>query len=251
MQPGLQFSDMMFDEDDTEINIADNSFNDADFVFDINRYRLLEHFKVGENACRGVSSFIIDNLNHLKSIEIGKLSFTLSSGPIVTRAFTISNCSELESIVLHPNNFSDYAHSFNLINLPSLKYLQIGEVGAYSTNFYKLSFSLKSSQSLFLLPFRPSQARNCDFRQRSLPIFRHYCVRRFAILSFFLLSSRSALSRNDQTGRKGPDGLRRRVVSVNHEALRWILRLIDRTAQTQNVLHWKWVLPENAHGRLL
>ena len=185
MQPGLQFSDMKIDEDETEINIADNSFNDTDFVFDINRYRLLEHFKVGENACRGVSSFIIDNLNHLKSIEIGKLSFTLSSGPIVTRAFTILNCSELESIVLHPNNFSDYAHSFNLINLPSLKYLQIGEVGTYSTNFYKLSFSLKSSQSLFLLPFRPSQARNCDFRQRSLPIFRHYCVRRFAILSFF------------------------------------------------------------------
>ena len=237
----MRFGDMKIDEDKTEINIADNSLNDADVVFDINRYRFLEHFKVGKNACRGVSSFFIDNLNHLKSIEIGKLSFTLSSGPIVTRAFTVSNCSELESIILHPNNFSDYAYSFNLINLPSLKYLQIGEVGAYSTNFYKLSFILKSSYLLFTLPFRPSQARNCDFRQRSLPIFKHYGVQRFAF-SFSFSFSRFTLSQNDQTGRKGPDGLRRRVVSTKHGALRWILRLMDRTAQSQNVLHRKWVL---------
>ena len=176
MQPGLQFSDFKIDENEKEISLADNSFNDSEIFFDINHYRLLEHFTVGVYSCRNVSSFSIHDLNHLKSIKIGELSFTLSSGPILTRAFNISNCSELESIILHPNNFTDYAHSFTLFNLPSLKYLQIGEVGAYSTNFFKLSFSLKGSFHLSILLFRPSQARNCDFGQRSLPIFVQHRV---------------------------------------------------------------------------
>ena len=90
--------------------------------------------------------FKIDGLNHLKSIKIGTNSFTKnknSNGDDDSRSFSILNCNELKSIEIGRYSFSDYCGSFELINLPKLESIKIGEIGSDSSNFYYSSFEIK------------------------------------------------------------------------------------------------------------
>lgn len=151
LSPGLLFSEMEFGENETTINIPDNSCNDTEIFIDTHSVKEIEYLVIGENSFCNVASFVIDHLDRLKSIEIGLRSFTLFSGSLDNRFFTVSNCAMLESIILHPLSFTDYGKSFTLSNLPSLKYLQIGKVGCYSSNFLSLSFCLEGIAFLAFL----------------------------------------------------------------------------------------------------
>ena len=89
-----------------------------------------------------VNLFKIDGLNHLKSIKIGKNSFTRdksgwgNNDPC--RSFSILNCAELNSIEIGSCSFSDYGGGFELRNLPKLSNIKID-----SFNFYYCSFVIK------------------------------------------------------------------------------------------------------------
>ena len=90
--------------------------------------------------------FKIDGLNELKSLKIGKNSFTMeknSYGNDSNRSFSILNCIELESIEIGSYSFSDYGGGFELKNLPKLLTIKIGEIGVNSYNFYYCSFVIK------------------------------------------------------------------------------------------------------------
>ena len=93
-----------------------------------------------------MNKFVIDGLNELKSLKIGKNSFTKkknSSGNDSSRSFSIFNCIELESIEIGKFSFSDYGGEFELINLPKLSTIKIGEIGSDSSNFCYSSFVIK------------------------------------------------------------------------------------------------------------
>ena len=55
-------------------------------------------------------------------------------------SFSILNCNELKSIEIGRYSFSDYGGGFELINLPKLSTIKIGEIGSDSFNFYYSSF---------------------------------------------------------------------------------------------------------------
>ena len=94
-----------------------------------------------------MDTFRIDGLDYLKTLKIGKNSFTRRRSSMEdnqSRSFHIVNCSQLKSVDIGSGSFSIYSGEFELRNLESLSYLTIGEIGSDSFNFYSSSFVLQS-----------------------------------------------------------------------------------------------------------
>ena len=105
-----------------------------------------ESIIIGNDCFSSVDSFVIDGWNNLKSLKIGRNSFTNvknSCGSKTSHSFSILNCVELKSIVIGEFSFSDYGGGFELKNLPSLASIKIGEIGKDSFNFWGSSFVVK------------------------------------------------------------------------------------------------------------
>ena len=127
-------------------------FNFSRFIFNYSRFKLLEELIIGNDCFCSVNTFKINRLNHLKSLKIGKNSFThfksndkwsndkANNG---SRSFSILNCIELKSIEIGRYSFSDYGGEFELNNLPKLSTIKIGEIGSRSYNFRYSSFEIK------------------------------------------------------------------------------------------------------------
>ena len=98
-----------------------------------------------------MKTFKIDGLNRLKSLKIGKNSFTQkknSYGNDQSKSFHILNCESLKSIQIGEYSFSDFAGVFELKNLPQLQSIQIGTVGSKSYNFYRSSFMIRGIEMI-------------------------------------------------------------------------------------------------------
>ena len=127
--------------------------------FSLIKLNTIESIEIGDDCFMKVNSFRIDGLNHLKSLKIGINSFTEKKndwGSDSYRSFGILNCIELESIEIGRYSFSDYGGGFELINLPKLSTIKIGEIGVNSFNFYYSSFEIKGITDMILLMNRSS-----------------------------------------------------------------------------------------------
>ena len=110
----------------------------------------LESIEIGDDCFEFVPTFKIDGLNRLKSLKIGRKSFTPKKnwyGNNQSKSFRILNCESLESIRIGEYSFSDFSGSFELKNLKSLQSIQIGEVELDSRNFFWSSFVIRGSDS--------------------------------------------------------------------------------------------------------
>ena len=134
-------------------------------TFNFSRFKLLEELIIGDDSFYSVNEFVIDGLNQLKSVKIGMNSFThfKSSGSWLNtdpnnpnRSFHILNCIELESIEIGEYSFFDYGGGFELVNLPKLSTIKIGEIGSDSSNFCYSSFVIKGIIDMILLMNRSS-----------------------------------------------------------------------------------------------
>ena len=137
------------------IQISNGSYNGVK-LFKLFELNTIESIMIGDNCFSNVNLFNIDGLNHLKSIKIGMKSFTQqkdnwkSISTDSSRSFHILNCIELKSIEIGRYSFSGYSGSFELINLPKLESIKIGEIGNDSYNFYFCSFVLKGIIDVFI-----------------------------------------------------------------------------------------------------
>ena len=129
------------------ISIPDWTCNDIEYtVFDFSRFTLVETIEIGDNCFASVKTFQIDGLSRLKSLKIGKNTFTQEKNSYrgnKSKSFHILNCESLESIQIGEYSFSDFGGEFELKNLPQLQSIQIGTVGRYSNNFYGSSFVIR------------------------------------------------------------------------------------------------------------
>ena len=136
--------------DITCIHLPEGACNDLSCsTLDFSRFDLLEELIIGDDSFCFIDSFIINGLSHLKSLKIGRNSFTKRKsdwGNDPSRSFHILNCDELESITIGEYSFSDYGGLFELKNLPKLESIDIGKVEMYSwsANFYCSSFVVES-----------------------------------------------------------------------------------------------------------
>ena len=151
----LPFTLGEIDSNATSISIPILSINMVDYtVFNFSRFTLLEELEIGNDCFMYVNSFMIDGLNHLKSLEIGMNSFTKkknSYGNDESRFFQVSNCIKLESIEIGPFSFSDYGGLFELYNLPKLSTIKM-----FGGNFFYSSFVIKGIIDMILLMNRSS-----------------------------------------------------------------------------------------------
>ena len=149
----------------TSIVLPDWTCNDADYtIFDFSRFTLVESIEIGDDCFGSVQTFKIDGLNRLKTIKIGKNSFTqvkkslwdddwgeAHKGINKSKSFHILNCESLESIQIGEYSFSDYAGDFELKNLPQLQSIQIGTIGNDSYNFHDSSFVIRGIEMILYL----------------------------------------------------------------------------------------------------
>ena len=122
-------------------------------VFDIYLLESLEHLDIKNDCCSSVKSFKVSGLPKLKTMMIGKNSFTLAKNYYKSsdyRTFEVSDCESLTSIEIREFCFSDCSGDFVLRNLPSLKSLIIGSTRSPSYNFYFFSFVAKGSYHVLL-----------------------------------------------------------------------------------------------------
>ena len=104
---------------------------------------MLRIIEIGNDCFESVKTFKIDGLNSLKTIIIGKYSFTQlkhsnwywEKANKPSKSFHILNCESLESIQIGVCSFRDYAGDFELKNLPRLQSIQFD-----SYNFHDSSF---------------------------------------------------------------------------------------------------------------
>ena len=128
---------------------------DTDYItFDFSRFTLVESIEIGDDCFRSVKTFKIDGLNRLKSLKIGKNSFTQKKnlpGSDESKSFHILNCESLESIKIEEYSFSDFGGQFELKNLPKLQTIIIGSVLSLSYNFYHSSFVVRGNIIIMII----------------------------------------------------------------------------------------------------
>ena len=98
----------------------------------------LESIEIGNGCFGSVRTFQMEGLNRLKTIKIGRNSFTQNSNSErndESKSFHILNCESFESIQIGEYSFSDYAGEFELKNLPQLQSIQIDSYSFNNSSF--------------------------------------------------------------------------------------------------------------------
>ena len=138
---------LSLDSSISSINIPFKSCNNNNYtIFDLSRFNLLESVEIGDECFESVKTFYIDGLSQLKTIKIGKKSFTQNKNSLEydeSKSFHILNCESLESIQIGERSFSDFGGEFELDNLPQLQSIQIGTIGSNSYSFLGSSFVIR------------------------------------------------------------------------------------------------------------
>ena len=119
--------------------------------WDISWLLNLESIEIGDDCFESVQTFKIEGLNQLKSLKIGKNSFTqrkYSFGNHISKSFHILKCKLLETIEIGEFSFNDFGGQFELKDLPKLCSIKIGEIGSYSCNFYSSSFVIRGTSHI-------------------------------------------------------------------------------------------------------
>ena len=107
-------------------------------AFDLSSLTSLESIEIGNKCFESVQTFKIEGLNRLKTIKIGKNSFTQEKNGwdyYESKSFHILNCESLESIQIGEYSFSDFAGEFELKNLPQLQSIQFERFNFYGSSF--------------------------------------------------------------------------------------------------------------------
>ena len=130
------------DSSATSIIIPNWTWKDIDYtIFNFSRFTVVESIEIGDDCFGLVKKFQIDGLNRLKTIKIGKNSFTKQRndyGSDASKSFHILNCESLESIQIGAFSFSDFGGEFELKNLPQLQSILVT-----SHNFWGSSFVIR------------------------------------------------------------------------------------------------------------
>ena len=94
-------------------------------VFDVDCLKGIERVEIGNDCFEKVNRFVIDGLNELKSMKIGKNSFNFYDTRCGSNC-VIMNCDQLSEIHIGFQSFYWY-ESFELKNLPSLISIQLDD----------------------------------------------------------------------------------------------------------------------------
>ena len=141
-----QFDGHTVDNLTESIEIPNHSFNKPSSFILRSFIHSLKRIMIRYECFESVRLFELDGLSELKSVEIGKKSFTCIKNGDSTwydmirddSSCRIMNCPKLKSIRIGGSSFCNY-HSFELSNLPSLRTIDIGVQCFYYTPVFSLT----------------------------------------------------------------------------------------------------------------
>ena len=118
------------------LTIGNESFKQVT-SFTINTLPSLETIDIGDNCFGAIANNIyINSLPELTSLKIGRYSFyDKTSDNRVNCTFQVFNCSQLFSIEIGEYSFGKYEGELKLLSLPALQNLTIGSIENESNNF--------------------------------------------------------------------------------------------------------------------
>lgn len=118
--------------------------------FQFTGYQDLESIEVGDYNFMYVVRFVLSKLPKLKTLKIGKSSFTTSTSGYSDKSgsLSISDCPLLESIEIGSYSFSDYGGGTFYSNLDSLKTFILAD---YYSNSYSFAYSTLNLNGSFLI----------------------------------------------------------------------------------------------------
>ena len=134
------------------IIVSSDSLNGSSFTtMDFSTFTSLRMIEIGDECGMYVTSVKITGLNSLKSVRIGKDSFTKKKGsyPYERNAvgvFQLKDCPKVKSLEIGLFSFSSYKQCL-IAYVGALESIEMGEWGSIasnSNNFYWASLELKS-----------------------------------------------------------------------------------------------------------
>ena len=156
------------DLDSRRVQISDGCCNDIVYTtFDFSRFYNVEEIIIGNDCFENVDTFVVNELNTLKSLKIGNRSFSKIKSVDdweyervkndCMYRFQISNCNELESVEIGRFSFVTFRDNFVLQSLPKLATIKIGSIESdtsesnnrgWSANFAFASFVVEGMMDI-------------------------------------------------------------------------------------------------------
>ena len=139
----------------TILTIPSNSCNERELnVFDVSKLNHLKRIEIGDDCFENVSEVRLIGLKQIKSIVIGRNSFTRyknEEGKDPSRHFYLKQCPLIKSLKIGRGSFSDYSVC-EIENLPSLEGIEMGDVHGdnddeFSYNFFYANLELRGDYS--------------------------------------------------------------------------------------------------------
>ena len=133
-----------------ELWIGNNTLNNLSSL-NLDAFRRLRIFSVGNQSLQYCHSLIISHLPYLQTISVGINSFSFLGNNLElllsemnnarkhNKTCIINDLPQLQFLSFDAGSFSDYC-SFTITNVPSLTDLRIGNTGTLSCNFFFSSF---------------------------------------------------------------------------------------------------------------
>lgn len=134
------------------IIVSSNSLNGESFTtMDFSTFTSLRMIEIGNECGMYVTSVKITGLSSLKSVRIGKNSFTTEKGSYSSESnaagtFRLKDCPKVKSLQIALFSFSSYKQCL-IADVGSLESIEMGYWSSYnwnSNNFYWASLELKS-----------------------------------------------------------------------------------------------------------
>lgn len=126
--------------------------NDEDItMLDLKHFTNLRNITIGSECFMYVTKVLIEGLNDLVGIQIGKNSFThaIDSFGFTSSSFYLRDCPNIYNLEIDSFSFSDYSTCI-ISNVPSLKKIIMGGILIDSYSFFFASLELKGG--LYCIP---------------------------------------------------------------------------------------------------
>ena len=142
VQEGMQSNERYFIPPNQSIEDIPNDiqhlylcgFRDIEFntlILSSNSFSQIKSITIGDHCCQHIREFVIDGLESLERVKIGKLCFRIGEEERDDGVCQITNCPNLRQLEISEWSFEDFK-SFELSNLNSLQSIMFGYCFKYA-----------------------------------------------------------------------------------------------------------------------
>ena len=121
-----------------ELIIGDNSFNEScddlsKMKMDLSEFKKLKRIEIGNDCLQHIREFVIDGLERLESVKIGKKCFYIDDNERDDGICRIRNCPNLRQLEIDKYSFWNFK-SFEISHLNSIQSIKFGKYCFFYAN---------------------------------------------------------------------------------------------------------------------